>query len=202
MRRAGRGVVLAAWKALSTLVAGGLLSFIAFGFTFVGAELLVRAAHWTRFAPIEIAALAVLVAATLAAAWWSFAETHVHRRLDEGRGAALLAAIATLGLAIGTFASLTQSLYDRGHLELQGDGVSSDTIVDKAFAFYFWHLLDAVPLLDIPQTLRWGVPYTYTDSVSGAVLLAFKAVVIVPLIQVARLILAGRQRQATAPPAR
>jgi hypothetical protein len=193
-------VLLAAGRAVSMLMVIGFLSFMAFAFPFAGALLLVRAAHWTRFAPIEIAALAVLVAATLAAAWWSFAETRVHRWLDVGRGEAMLASIVTLGLAIGTFASLTQSLYDRGHLELQGDGVSSDAIVDLAFEFYVWHLLDSVPLLDIPQTLRWTVPYTYTDSVSGAVLLAFKVFVIVPLIQVARLILAGRRRQATAPP--
>jgi hypothetical protein len=91
---------------------------------------------------------------------------------------------------------LTQALYDRGLLELQGEGISSDTIVDKAIALYAWHLLDAIPLLEIPKTLRWEEPYSYTDSWSGAVLLAFKGFVILPLIQVARLILAGRRRAA------
>jgi len=199
MRSAGQWAVVAAGKALAMVMGVAFLSFMAFAIPFAAALSVVQAAHWTRWAPVEIAALAVLVAATLAAAWWSCTGERVHRWLDSGRAEAVLPSIATLGLAIGTFASLTQSLYDGDLLELQGEGISSDTIVDMAFEFYVWHLLDAVPLLDIPLTLRWEEPYTYTDSLSGAVLLVFKGFVILPLIQVARLILIGGRRRPASP---
>jgi hypothetical protein len=48
--------------------------------------------------------------------------------------------------------------------------------------FYFWHLIDAVPLFEITQTLRWPPPISYQDSAIGALLLAFKIIFIVPMI--------------------
>jgi hypothetical protein len=183
-----------AGKAAAAVVVGVLTVAFAFGVPFTVAITITRGAQWTGLLPVEAAATAVLAAATLAAAWWAFAGERVHRWLESGRGAALLPPIGTLGLAIGSFASLTELLYDRGALALHGDAISADTITDRAFVFYLWHLLDAVPLVEIPKTLHWTVPYTYTDGVSGPVLLAFKGFVILPLVQAARLILAGRRR--------
>ena len=47
---------------------------------------------------------------------------------------------------------------------------------------YTWHFLDSIPGLDVPQTLRWDEPYRYADRLPGVVLLAFKLLVIVPVI--------------------
>jgi hypothetical protein len=65
-------------------------------------------------------------------------------------------------------------------------------------AFAEWHLLDSVPLLDIPKTLTWTKPYEYSDGLSGLLLLTFKGFGVLPLIRVSRLVLAERDARATA----
>lgn len=47
---------------------------------------------------------------------------------------------------------------------------------------YLWHLMNSVPSLHIPETLLWQEPYRYKDHLSGVLLLAFKIIVIVPVI--------------------
>jgi len=39
-----------------------------------------------------------------------------------------------------------------------------------------------IPGLKITETLKWPQPYDYKDSLSGALLLVFKLVVIIPVI--------------------
>ena len=48
--------------------------------------------------------------------------------------------------------------------------------------FFFWHFLDAVPLLKVNETLNWEAPLTYDTTSVGWILLLFKAVVIIPVI--------------------
>jgi hypothetical protein len=42
--------------------------------------------------------------------------------------------------------------------------------------------MNSVPSLKIPQTLLWEEPFRYKDHLSGVLLLAFKIIVIVPVI--------------------
>ncbi len=53
-------------------------------------------------------------------------------------------------------------------------------------AFYLWHFLDLVPLVNIPATLRWREPLSYTQSSIGALLLAFELIAVLPVIAVTR----------------
>ena len=48
--------------------------------------------------------------------------------------------------------------------------------------FYWWHLLDQIPVIDVTTTLRMGDPITYSSTGTGALLLAFKVLVAVPSI--------------------
>lgn len=192
LRRTGGRALVAAGHALAALVTVVFLSLMSFAIPFAGGLGVAQAAFWTGLLPVELAALTALAVATPVAAWLSLTGERVRRSLATGRAAAMLPAIATLGLAISTFAALNQFLYDRGLLELTGNGISGDTIADAAFEFYFWHLFDAIPVLDITQTLRWEPRYTYADSLSGPLLLTFKAFVILPLIQAGRIIFVGR----------
>lgn len=60
---------------------------------------------------------------------------------------------------------------------------SADAVTPGSLSdFFLWHFLEAVPLLDINQTLGWAVPLTYDSAAVGWILLLFKIVVIVPVI--------------------
>ena len=67
-----------------------------------------------------------------------------------------------------------------------GGGTWGPYYTDAYVAFekhYVWHFLDAVPALEIPETLGWTLEYDVTSSVSGALLLLFKILVILPIIR-------------------
>jgi hypothetical protein len=101
------------------------------------------------------------------------------RRL--GRLTPWLYSVDVLALAVMFFATLSYLLWQPGYLALQ-PAVGGTVTTDLLAAFYLWHFLDAVPLLDVNGTLQWPVPATYADAASGWLLLAFKIVVILPVI--------------------
>jgi hypothetical protein len=49
--------------------------------------------------------------------------------------------------------------------------------------FYFWHFLEAIPLLKVNQTLHYKAPLTYNGAAVGWLLLAFQLMVILPVIR-------------------
>jgi hypothetical protein len=48
--------------------------------------------------------------------------------------------------------------------------------------FLLWQLLDAIPGLKVPETLRWPSPLTYERGAAGWLVLLFKIMVIVPAV--------------------
>lgn len=48
--------------------------------------------------------------------------------------------------------------------------------------FLLWQLLDAIPGLKVPETIRWMAPLTYERSGAGWLVLLFKVMVIVPVV--------------------
>ncbi|MGH2572158.1 MAG: hypothetical protein ACRDGU_01490 [Actinomycetota bacterium] len=58
--------------------------------------------------------------------------------------------------------------------------------LDDVFNFYTWHLLSAIPLLNINESLQWNTPLAYSGALTGWLVIVFKASVIVPLIQAVR----------------
>jgi hypothetical protein len=143
---------------------------------------------------LEVAVATLLVALTIAGLWWAFARGGLVARLHTGRFEPILRASSLAFFAVGTFASLTGILHQEGAIEVNGGPVEQELFVDAAAEFYVWHLVDTVPLLDVADNLDWEQPFTFGDRVGGLLLIAFKGFVIFPLIQVARLILAGRRR--------
>jgi hypothetical protein len=59
---------------------------------------------------------------------------------------------------------------------------SGSLSVEEIATFYAWHFLEAVPVLKIPETLRWAQPLMYTDSQTGVLVLTYKIAVILPVI--------------------
>jgi hypothetical protein len=86
-----------------------------------------------------------------------------------------------LMIAMMFFASITFVLVERAGVALnapEGPIASYDALM----SFYFWHFLEAVPLLKVNETLQWKQPLTYQAGPVGFVLLLFKLAVIVPVI--------------------
>lgn len=48
--------------------------------------------------------------------------------------------------------------------------------------FLLWHLLDAIPGIKVPETIKWEAPLAYERSGAGWLLLLFKLMVIVPVV--------------------
>jgi broad specificity phosphatase PhoE len=86
-------------------------------------------------------------------------------------------------LGVLSFSSLTALLYQRGVAKITGSGVTHETIMAESLDFYIWQLVDSVPLLDIPETARLNAPYVYRDFWTGAIVVIFKAFLILPLIR-------------------
>lgn len=102
-----------------------------------------------------------------------------------------LSRILTHGVVVLTltavFTAVTADLYERGLLTTEPP--VDDQLVLTVFAYYAWSLLDAVPVLEIPDTLNWSRPANFTDIPSGMLLLAYKLLVIIPVVGVIRDIL-------------
>jgi hypothetical protein len=86
---------------------------------------------------------------------------------------------SALLLAVGLFSAWTTLLYQQGWLGLH-------RVVPHVFfrmeAYYLWHLLDAIPALQVPKTLHWSEHPVIDTTRSGVLLLAFKLVVVIPLL--------------------
>jgi hypothetical protein len=83
-------------------------------------------------------------------------------------------------VAMGCFASIAFLLHElTPPLFLAGARpVDHGSLAD----FLLWHVLDAIPGLKVPDTLRWAAPLTYERSGAGWLLLLFKIMVIVPVV--------------------
>ena len=97
-------------------------------------------------------------------------------------------------LSTSVFAVVTMVLRDAGLVQLSVPGCAScRPDVGDMLALFIWHFLDAIPLLNVTETLRWDVPLTYGGALMGWLVLAFKAAVIIPLIQAVRTYLQVRK---------
>ena len=65
-----------------------------------------------------------------------------------------------------------------GAVELQGERGPQLGSVEQ---YYAWHLADAIPALDVPETLNWEQPLASTDHLAGVLLLLFKLLAILPV---------------------
>ena len=85
-------------------------------------------------------------------------------------------------IAAGCFAALAFMLNEQSGRLLFLEGaqkvVNHGTLAD----FLLWHVLDAIPGLKVPETIKWAAPLSYERSGAGWLLLLFKVIVIIPVI--------------------
>jgi hypothetical protein len=138
-----------------------------------------------RHAPFNWIAV---VTGALLAGWciglllWTYWGIHLEPGKERPYQIALVSALVSILVCTEAFAGLTTLLWQGGHLPSTSD-VEPD--LWRSERHYLWHLANAVPLLDIPVTLGWKDPKIFASPWSGSLLLLFKALVIVPLAQVA-----------------
>jgi hypothetical protein len=100
--------------------------------------------------------------------WWGF--------LLPVANTLYIACMATSGWAV-----LSAFLYLQGLATMSPERALAKPINDSLM-YYFWSFLDAVPVLELPRTLGWELPFRYTDPVNRVLLLLYKIVLIGPVI--------------------
>ena len=162
------------------------IGWLLFGYSIVVAALVVTAVHFvaswglTRGGLMQTVVLMLIFSialALIAVLIWAHWETRKDAENMRTYLIAIVASAVTIGVAAQAFAALNVYLSLRGL-------VSSEATPSfwRAEISYFWHFLDAVPLVDIPSTLQWEEPAGFRDHTSGVLLLLFKLAVIIPAI--------------------
>jgi hypothetical protein len=185
-------------RALAVAKGVALAPFAAFGVLFIvmlpgGAGILVVDwAFGTGVLALEVLVVAALMTGTVAGLWWSVAYGGIASLLPFGRFEPTLRASALAFFAVVSFTSLTALLLDEGLVGVTPEP-TADLVLDTTFEFYMWQLASTLPLVDVPGNLDWGKPFEFDDRLGGLLVILFTGFVIFPLIQLARLILAGRE---------
>ena len=165
--------------------------FVAYG-VLLPAALAIGVTDWafgTHLLALELLVVVVLMGVTARMIWW-IAGGDVKAELRFGRFGPALRATALAGFAAVSFTSLTALLYQRGLIGIS-PAPADDRLLDDTFSFYLWHMANTVPLVDIPGNLGWQKPLQLHGGLGGLLVIGFTGFVIFPLIQLARLVVAG-----------
>jgi hypothetical protein len=132
---------------------------------------------------LELLPLVVLLAATALAFAVALQFPNLRRMLLDNTG--LLGPFGGLALLFASltsiFAAITVIAAKEKLVRFTGGSPGSPSFEESA-RLYVWHFSNAVPLLDVNETLRWKAPLVYTSSRAGILVLLYKMAVIIPLI--------------------
>jgi hypothetical protein len=172
-----KGIVLAPFVVYAVLVpaaAGIALTNWAFG---------------TRLLALEMLVVGVLMAFTARLIWW-VVEVSFKPQLGSGRFQPAARASVLAGFAAVSFTSLTGLLYQQGLVGIS-HAPAQDRVLDVTFEFYLWHIANTLPLVELPGNLGWHKPFEFEGALGGLLVVGFTGFVILPLLHLARLIVAG-----------
>ena len=135
----------------------------------------------TAHVPLALQVLAIVLATT----WLTYLALQLTIEGDAAEATILpddriLQVVSLLVLATAVFASATFVLAEHRLVTIV-DWQSVHSPAAATVAFYAWHFVDAIPLLDATRALRWPEPLTYQDPWMGALLVLFKLVIIIPV---------------------
>ena len=104
---------------------------------------------------------------------------------DKAYWIAMIVIVPTVGFATVTAFGVHHHIF-----RLIGTHSETPGLSFAAFETYLWHLAHAVPMLDIPQTLKWNAPLDFQEWYGGNLLiLLYKVALIVPLLQLLSLLI-------------
>jgi hypothetical protein len=82
-------------------------------------------------------------------------------------------------------ASVTALLVHAGVIPVAGVAATDGQLAFRTAETYLWNLADSVPLLKVPTTLHWMPKLEFSTAAGGALVLAYKLLLVVPLVQLA-----------------
>lgn len=111
-------------------------------------------------------------------------EATVRPLLRFGRLQPLFCVIAVWLASTGWFSAVAVVLNEHAGAEFLTRSGDTSPYYGEYADFFAWHFAEQVPLLKVNETLHWKVPLTYEGG-AGWLVLAFRFLVLVPLVQVA-----------------
>jgi hypothetical protein len=107
----------------------------------------------------------------------------LRRAALEGSGRYVPFGVLAVLLVIMVSAFTAATVVAARHQLVTLSGASNGSLsFEEVARFYIWHFTNAVPVLDVNETLRWKAPLDYSSARVGTLVLLFKVAVIVPLI--------------------
>jgi hypothetical protein len=99
-----------------------------------------------------------------------------------GSGFVILWAALVLSYIVVMYSWMTSIAVDLRWIKLSNSyGPFRTATIEE---FYVWHLVNAIPVLDLTNTFHWSPPLTYTSFAVGLLILAFLATAAAPMIAI------------------
>jgi hypothetical protein len=132
--------------------------------------------------------LFVFFGTVLASLMWGLAFPDRRKQIFDvvsvnGRVQPVMFMVGVLFVAVGLFSSVTFMLYERDAFELRTDGGEAVAHPGEIGDLYMWQFFNTIPGLDVNSTIRWDQPVTYRSSGMGWLVLLFKTIAILFIIQ-------------------
>lgn len=135
------------------------------------------------FYPVMMAGL------TAFALWWVMRQSGLWERwafwkpdrVDSGR-ALVVSAILVLAVLTEVFTAATVVLVTQDAITARGVDLTDANIYWRTELLYLWQFVDSIPAVDATTTLNWRPPYHLNGISGGSLLLAFKVLVLLPIV--------------------
>jgi hypothetical protein len=151
--------------------------------------------HWPEW--LVLAALVWFSVRIVSEGVWRLWIPAVERPKEDAATTIMMAYLCLVLLTI-TFTVLTAILVAHGWLGTPAPHGRGRLVWD-ALGYYTWNFLDGIPILHIPKTLNWKLGPGFKDHASGALLLLYKLLVILPVIGLIVALTKSRDKQRLAP---
>ncbi len=116
-------------------------------------------------------------------------KSEVTRSQDVDLSGTIALGFLLIGLSTAGFTTFSVGLYKVGIVSFKGGALHGTHLVHVVYSSYLWHLLAAVPLLAIPQTLNWSLEYPATGNTQGILTLAYILTVVIPIVSIGKQLL-------------
>ena len=131
----------------------------------------------------------MMAGVTAFALWWVMRQSGVWERwafwkperVASGR-ALVVSAILVLALLTEVFTAATVLLVTQDAITARGSDITDANIYWRTELLYLWQFVDSVPAIDATTTLNWKPPYDLNGISGGSLLLAFKVLVLLPIV--------------------
>jgi hypothetical protein len=149
---------------------------------------LARDSAWFGLAVVAIAAIFLILWAAVIAN-----EQFLREIRHQGIEWPSLLSVALAWFAIAVFGGLSCGFERIGIVEIQPAVPFAEGCATRYADMYLWHLFDSIPGIKFNETVGWTQEYSYSDKLSGWLLVAFKVLVIVSVI--GSFVVCGRLRR-------